>query len=323
MKILVLSNPGAARARRGIPALREALPASDGVAHHVTEDPAALPALLCHDRWEPDDLLVLNGGDGTVQHALTLLLAGCPTPRLPRLACLPGGTTNMTAFDLNAHRRFAPCLETLRQAARPGAGPMPAPRSVVRVSAPGGAAGGRCGLFFGAGTIVQGIEYFHARIRRNGGGHEMGAGAALLRALWGIARQQPPFDAPLAVALRAPELLPGQGCGPRPVAVRLLLVTTLDRLFLGIRPYWGAGPGALKATLVDHAAHRLVRRMPRLLRGRPDATMTPAFGYHSARLDRLSLRFRGSFTLDGELFAADPQEVVDVSATERVKFLPL
>jgi len=323
VSVLVISNAGAARARRGLPALRAALPDSDGVLHRVTEQPEELVSLVGHDRWRPDDLIVVNGGDGSVQHVLTALLSRCPSERLPRLACLPGGTTNMTAYDVNAHRRFGDCANVLRRVLAPGEQVPPAPRSVVRVRARR-AGSAQLGLFFGIGTIVQGIEYFHARVRHNGGAHELGAGAALVRTLWGIARHQPPFSQPLEVRVRAPELMDGHGCEETPgkVSARLLFATTLDRLFLGIRPYWGTGAGPLKTTLVERRAPGFVSRMPRLLRGRPDRVMTAARGYHSAGLHDLTLTFDGSYTLDGELFT-NPDDTLDVSASDPVKFLPL
>lgn len=327
MTVLVVSNAGAARARRRVDALRQALP-EPAASHRITEHPQALLALVGHDRWRRDDLLVINGGDGSVQHALTALLGRCPPARWPAVACLPGGTTNMTAYDLNAHRDFGRCLGTLKRACAPGDPVPPAPRRVVRVSgvketAPGGEAPDQYGLFFGVGTIVQGIEYFHARIRRRGG-HELGAGAALVRTLWGIARHQEPFSEPLRVRMTPPALTGpdgGEGAAAE-LSVRLLLATTLDRLFLGIRPYWGSGTGALKATMVERRARGFLSRMPRLLRGRPDETMTPALGYHSGRVDRLSLTFHGPCTLDGELFG-NTDDPIDVCATEPVRFLRL
>jgi hypothetical protein len=325
VKVLVVSNASAARARRGVPALREALPESARTSNRITTRPDELITLVGHDRWEPDDLLVINGGDGSVQHALTALLGHCPATRLPRIACLPGGTTNMTAFDLNHHRRFGHCVETLRRATAPGETVAAAPRRVVRVGSPGAAASDtRYGLFFGMGTIVQGIEYFHQRIRHHAGGFELGAGAALVRTLWGIARQQPPFSLPLEVHIEACGL-PSESAGglcPGTVSLRLLLATTLDRLFLGMRPYWGTGAGALKATLVERRAPAFVTKVPRLLRGRPDHIMTAARGYHSGRVDGLALGFRGSYTLDGELFG-NSSDKINVSATEALRFLPL
>ncbi|MEQ8858157.1 MAG: diacylglycerol kinase family protein [Pseudomonadales bacterium] len=323
MTVVVVSNAGTPRARRQVPALRDALPESPGLQHRVTEHAADLDALVGHDRWNADDLLVINGGDGSVQHALTLLIRHCPGARWPVVACLPGGSTNMTALDLNATRRYRDAVENLAGLVR-RRGPLPvAPRPVVRVNGHGArdtAANG--GLFFGIGTIVQGVEYFHDQVKgclQGAGRHELAAGAALLRALWGIARRQPPFDEPVAAAIDAPSL----GLNPTAtLSLRLLFATTLDRLFLGMRPYWGDAAGAMKTTLVEGRAQHFIRRVPRLLRGRPDAGMDPANGYHSSRLDSLTLSFHGSYTLDGELFSGADDRMT-VSATTPVRFLPL
>ncbi len=318
--VLAVSNAAAARGRRGIGALRDALSGSAGVDHRVTETPEQVRCLVGHDRWRPDDLLVVNGGDGSVQLALTALLAHCPPEKQPRIACLPGGTTNMTAFDINGHRRFGDCLSTLRRAIAPAGGVPPAPRRVVRVQRRGGGAEeARCGLFFGIGTIVQGIEYYHARLRGRTGSGELGPGMAMARTLWGMAHHQPPFAEPLGVRIHT---APAGATEGDAVAARLLLATTLDRLFLGMRPFWGEGSSPLKFTLVERRAPAFVGNLPRLLSGHPGRRMSPRFGYHSRRLDALTLVFRGVYTLDGELFA-NSGDTIDVSATHPVRFLPL
>jgi len=315
MKTVILSNAATPRARRAVPALRDALPESAGVDHLVSDDAAAADALLAGERWQADDLLVINGGDGSVQRALSVLLASGSAASLPRIACLPGGSTNMTAYDLNRHRRMAECLTTLRRLAATPAAVPPQARPVVRVQA---GATAHCGLFFGAGTIVQGVEYFQERLRGDGGRHELAAGAALARTVWGIARSEPPFAAPLTATVCAAPLWPEATA----LSLRLAFATTLDRLFLGIRPYWGDGDGALKVTAVERRAPGFVRRLPRLLRGRPDSAMTRSNGYHSGRSSALDLGFRGSYTLDGELFPAAGDRM-RVSATEPVRFVPL
>lgn len=319
MTVVLITNAATARARRNYPALRDALPESATRYHWVTESPDEMDTLVGHDRWRQEDLLVINGGDGSVQHALSLLLARCPVERLPRIACLPGGSTNMTAYDVNRHRRFSHCVSSLQRIVERFDEPVCRPRPVVQVEA--GDRPMRCGLFFGLGTIVEGIDYFKTHVRHRGGAQEMGAGVALARALWGIARNQPPFAEALQVQLRAPGLYPADGTDGT-VTVRLLFATSLERLFLGMRPYWGSGSGALKATLVEQRAEHLLRRMPRLLRGRPDRHMTPAGGYHSARLDGLEMAFGGAYTLDGELFPTSDARIT-VSATDPVRFVPL
>jgi diacylglycerol kinase (ATP) len=333
--VVIISNPSAARSRRRVEALRQALPDSATLSHCVTVQSAELAKLVGHDQWQPADLLVVNGGDGSVQHVLTELLNNCPAARLPRVACLPGGSTNMTAFDINAHRSFQRCLATLGIVA--AGTPDPAAtaagtRPVVRVVAEGSDGRARYGLFFGIGTIVQGIEFFHQRVRPSGGVHELGAGVAMARAVWGIMRRQPPFAEPLRVAIGESRSGAARECAAgadgeewQTLAVRLLLVTALDRLFLGMRPYWGHaqdGDGGLKTTLVESRARRFLLSLPRLLSGRPGNGMTPEHGYRSGRTEHLRLRFDGSFTLDGELFA-NRGATMTVQSSVPVRFVPL
>ncbi|MEZ5558670.1 MAG: diacylglycerol kinase family protein [Pseudomonadales bacterium] len=306
MTVLTITNPRSRKAGGRLPALLAALPESPDLQHIVTRDSAELGAIFSARRWQPDDVLVINGGDGTTQRALTELANRCEAQRWPRVAVLPSGTTNMTAFDFNGHRGFRRCLEALGAALREPRSAPQRQRHLVTVELPGQRLSG---LFFGTGTIVQGIEYFHARVNPAGGGHELGAGIALLRTLWGISRRQPPFADALSLSLDAPTLRDaarGLGTAAAPdcaLAVRLFLVTGLERLFLGLRPYWHDSPDALRATLIEARAPRFLRSMPRLLRGRPDALMSAQQGYHSSAVCELRLRFDGPFTLDGELFA--------------------
>ena len=80
-----------------------------------------------------------------------------------------------------------------------------------------------------------------------------------------------------------------------------LVATTLDRLLLGSRPYWGGGrPGAVRVTWVEATAPHLLRHAPALLRG--DAGLSRVPGYESRSVERISLAFAGPYILDGEIF---------------------
>jgi hypothetical protein len=329
MSALVISNPQTRRARRRLTWLQQALPETEALRHRVTGDPHEGAKLVATTPWEPGDTLVVNGGDGTAQRMLTALLGSCPSQRRPRIALLPGGTTNMTAFDLNRHRSYRRCVATLRDALDDPA-PATRRRPLVQVGLP---EGDQYGFFFGAGTIVQGIEYFHRRIQPGGGRHELGAGLALLRTVWGIARRQPPFAEPLQLSLPAaslqaavadvqPPTPPHPAPHWHPLAARLCLVTSLYRLFLGIRPYWNHADAPLRATLVEASATAFLRSLPRLLRGRPGNALTPARGYHSSGLAVLDMRFRGPLTLDGELFSSDG-DTIRLRSSEPLSFLIL
>jgi hypothetical protein len=87
-----------------------------------------------------------------------------------------------------------------------------------------------------------------------------------------------------------------------------MLVSTIDRQFLGVSPYWGDGPGRLRFSAMRHRPQHLSRVVLPALRGRPSRWLQPEHGYRSANADQVDVDFAGGFTLDGELFAPPARE---------------
>src|SRR3546814_8975692 len=79
----------------------------------------------------------------------------------------------------------------------------------------------------------------------------------------------------------------------------LVLATTLERLVLGSRPFWGGGGGHLRFTAVAYPPQGLLRHARRVLYGGEDRAL-PA-GYLSRASDRIALAMDCPFTLDGEI----------------------
>ena len=100
----------------------------------------------------------------------------------------------------------------------------------------------------------------------------------------------------------------------------LILATTLERLMLGLDPFWGAGPGTLRFTSVLFPPARLGRALLPMLRGRPRPWMTQA-GYASRRVDRLAIRTACPMVFDGQIITPDPEVPVVLSGDRRVVFL--
>jgi len=325
MSVVTLSNPNSRSAAKHLGALHAALPTNAQTTHFVTESMAELDHLIANHPWQSHETLVINGGDGSVQRVLTLLRARLDFALWPRIAILPAGHTNMSAYDVNLHRQFDHCLNRLSTMTNQDTKENVHHQPVVQVEN-----GGKqnLGFFFGIGTIVSGIEYFHAQLRPMGGGHEVGAALALLRTLWGILRKQPPFAESLPVTMpsrpvsKTTDHSTDFGTSPiHPIRVRLCLVTTLQRLFLGMRPYWGTHKAPLRATLVEERATQFLLNLPRLMRGRPNCDMTIPSGYHSENLNDLALNFTGPYTLDGELFNNVGE--LKINATPPLRFLKL
>ena len=101
----------------------------------------------------------------------------------------------------------------------------------------------------------------------------------------------------------------------------LLMACTLDRLFAGLRPFWGRGPGGVRFTGIAGGARDLWRSLPGILRGRPGARVTEDEGYLSRNVKCAQLRMDCGFTVDGELVEPDGGRILSVTADDEVGFV--
>ena len=117
--VALLSNPNSTGNRAILPEVRAYCAETADVFHyevdHVDEIAKALETIA---RVKPK-VLVINGGDGTVQAALTELHQGGyfgETP--PPVAVLPNGKTNLIALDLGAEGNPLKALERIVEMAK-------------------------------------------------------------------------------------------------------------------------------------------------------------------------------------------------------------
>lgn len=301
------SNPHARHTRVQLAELRPRMQALD-IAPLAGEDAADWVRVLAAAALGPEDLLVVHGGDGTLQVILTALGRVLPVVRWPTLALLPAGGTNMTAYDGGGRQSFAEALDGLEAMLRGQRPRLERRRPVLRVADGDDV---HYGFFFGAGAIVRGIEFYHREIARGAVGDEFASGLTLLRGAWGIARRDRRFiDASHAVFE-----VEGQHVDQD---LLMFFATTLDRLFMGIRPYWGGGTGGMHTTWIRADVRHFFWRLPRLLRR--GGGLTPEQGYNSRDIDALTLRLNGPYTLDGELFPA-PASALTLQAEGPVRIL--
>ncbi len=297
----LISNPHSGRNRKQLDAICRIVADYPNVHHRPTQGAGEIPAVLAEFGSRPIDVLAINGGDGTIARILTELLVQRPFATLPRLALLPGGTTNMNAGDVGLRGNL---VKAVRRLCEWSTGAQTSfetlQRPVLRVTGGDGQAA-VCGMFFGAGAIMQGIEYCRSNVHTKGVGNEIGPGLAMLRTIWGIARRDRRFLQPVAMAVQRND----DPANPMR-EILIMLVSSLDRLFLGLRPYWGKETAPLHATLVLDPAGRFLRNLPALLRGRPNRHVTEANGYYSHNAERIRLTMDGMWTLDGELYQATP-----------------
>jgi diacylglycerol kinase family enzyme len=285
------------------------------VAHEETDSASSLPAALARLARRDLDLLVINGGDGTLQHALTEILARRAFDRLPVVALLPGGRTNMAALDLGCDRDPVRGLEALLADTRAGRlGSRFVDRPVLRVERDRGRRV-ECGTFFGVGMIQRAITTTHRIFppgRSQGG---LGAGLMTLALVTkAIAHPRDGILQPDKLQIRVDgETLAGG-------EYYLAIATTLQRLFWRFDPFWGPGSGPVRFTCVRSDAKRIWAAAPGILRGRPGRIARPANGYTSRRAERVQMLFDSGFTIDGEIFECRPDEYVTLAGDRRLTF---
>jgi hypothetical protein len=311
----VLNNLRAGRSRKQVARVLEVLRRYPDVVHVETESVRVLPEALGELTRREVDLLVVNGGDGTLQYVLTELLDTQDLPTLRFVAPLRGGRTNMTAGDLGADPRPTRGLVALLDAIAQGRlDERLVARPVLRVES-NRRSGVQYGMFFGAGMISRAVALVH-RTFPPGQQGVFGAGlvtGALLAKVF--TRPSDGILTPDKAAITFDGRLLGDA------EFYLLIASTLSHLFLNMRPFWGTGPGGVRATAIASRAMRSFVAAPGILRGRPRPWVTPENGYESANAQRVRIAMGCGFTIDGELFAPEPDEVVNLCADRRLTFV--
>jgi diacylglycerol kinase (ATP) len=320
MRVAVVSNPRSERNRRrgGLGDVEDCLCRFPEVLHRRFEDGADLGAIAAELARREVGLVVANGGDGTVQGLLTALLAGSAYPSPPALAVLPRGMANMTARDVGLGTRRAGALARLIEAARrDGLGPHLVRRRVLKVDHDPGRPAER-GLFFGAAGICDAIRLCTGRMHRGGLKGEWSHAATVLAVLGRAA-----VCGPAALGIGGEEVGVRLDGGPTERGLRsVVLATTLERLVLRSRPFWGVGSGPVRFSAFAHPPEGLVRHAPRILYGREPRRL-PAPTYRSAGARRVELDLARPFTIDGQFFAPAPGRPVVITAEEEVRFVRL
>jgi hypothetical protein len=294
-RIGVLINPLSGGNLRGLEEIRRLIDDYPQVIHCDVQTPHDVLAALRDFARREVELLAVNGGDGTVQAVLTGLYNHQPFEHQPLLAVLQSGTTSMTARDVGFTGSRIRSLKKLFKWAFTGESPpRVVERPVLQVQAPGHQT--RYGMFFGTAGIYQGIQYFHRNVSTRGLRGEIGPGLTIIRFLWSAARRRSDFipAVPITVAL--------DDQPPQQLDALVVLVSSLERLFLGLYPYWGSESGPLHYTAVRARPHRLLRALPSILRGRRGPYGTPENGFHSHNAHEIRLNLDHGFTLDGQLY---------------------
>ena len=311
----LISNPGSGHNRNQFTRIAERIDRCDYIQHRITRSTDDILPVLRDFADAGIDTLAINGGDGTASAVLGQLLESGLFPTLPHIALLPGGTANMNAGDIGvkgklaaAVNRFCLWCETPERTT-----PPIAERALLRVASAAGPV--RHGMFLGGGAIIHGTEYAHENIHSRGLRDDFSLALGTLRTVWGLSRSDPAFNrhVPLGISI--------DGAAPHTLDTVILVISTLQRLAFGMRPFWSNEPGDVRITVFEKGCSRFVRTFVSIIRGKPSKNAVPAQGYRSHNANRLDLALQGDLNLDGEIFSADGE--VTITATPKLAFLQL
>jgi diacylglycerol kinase family enzyme len=266
-------------------------------------------------------VLVINGGDGTVQAAITEMLNGGhfgDTP--PPVAVLPNGKTNLIAFDLGAGADPIRSLERVLELARSDLDPHIVERELIALS--DGTPLGKpvVGMFLGGAGLADTMLFCRNKIYPLGLPNGVAHVITFLVGLFGLifGRGLLPTVWPVRVSVPLHEQLNGR--------FAVLMVTTLDRLLLlnDASSAAAASPraGALQLLVIERRLFSVLRAMlaavfGRLGRGRLS-------GVHVERGDEIRIEGdNSSVILDGELFEIRRDRPVVLKSTAPMSFLRL
>jgi diacylglycerol kinase family enzyme len=319
-RVALLSNPRSTGNRSLLPRVRSFCAAHKDIFHYEVEHVDQIGAALRTIAMVKPKVLVINGGDGTVQATLTEIHNGGhfgDSP--PPVAVLPNGKTNLIAQDLGAVGDPLGALEKVLELARSDLDPHIVRRELIALS--GGTEDGLpvLGMFLGGALLADTMLYCRHKLYPrfpNPVAHALALMLGLLAVVIGrFARYVPQRKMPLRVSFTRNGELRGH--------FAVLMVTTLQRVLFGTHmPGEGQRTGAMQLIVIERSLGALLGALIAAIRGRLGRGRLR--GVHLERGDEIRIEGEhSSVILDGELFEADCGRPIVLKPTAPVTFLRL
>jgi hypothetical protein len=240
--------------------------------------------------------LFISSGDGTIQEILTHIAERKLFGELPRLGLLPHGTTNLTAADLGLkYRSIAAQAGFLRSLAANDLRLRP----TIRCANPGDGKV-RHGMFVGTGAVALGTLFCQQAFNAKGVKGQWATFATLASAVAKTLFSAPDpndetrLDRAYDITVDADGKRMAQG--PQ----LLQLSTTLEKLVLNTKPFWGGKTGPIRTSIFPYPVPSVVRWLLPVMYGGEDRTPPP--GSSSFCSGNLAISSKVMFVIDGEFF---------------------
>lgn len=258
------------------------------------------------------DTLILAGGDGTMQAAITSSINRRRFQQSPSYVALPCGMTNVIANDCGLQGPPATSLDNFLW--RRGRG------EISRVERPliGMQLSERqdpiYGFFLGAGLFHTAVQFSRDNVQKMGAKRSFALALSVAGFILKTALDNANGPAPLPAQIRNAkgELIDRD--------LSMILMTTLTRLSAGIFPFWGEGEAPMNVMTIEFPREKMLIAALSVLRGR-SRPWFPEAGYNSWKSEEIRMRFDGPVVFDGEIFHTAPGEDLILKVSEKAAFL--
>ena len=318
-RVALLSNPRSTGNLSLLPRVRAFCALHKDIFHYEVEDVDQIGTALRTIALIEPRVLVINGGDGTVQAALTEIYNGRQFgDNPPPVAVLPSGKTNLIALDLGAQGDPIDTLERLIALAQGDLSPHIVARELIALRSSENGDRPVIGMFLGGAGLADTMLYCRNKIYPlglpNGLSHVITAIALLAKMfLKAKASFLPPDPEPLSFSVRKDGAIYGR--------FSLLVVTTLDKLLLS-GDLSGKTPGALKLLAIEERPVSLIRAFAASLGGKLGRAKLR--GVHFEEADEITIESDSSnVILDGETFRAEPGRPINLRPALPLSFVKL
>ncbi|MFT9099366.1 MAG: acylglycerol kinase family protein [Zymomonas mobilis subsp. pomaceae] len=320
--VALLSNPQSTGNRAKLPDIRHFCVQESDIFHYEVEAVEQIGDALSSIAKTRPSVLVVNGGDGTVQTVLTALYTGQYFEKhmVPPVAVLPNGKTNLIALDLGAEGDPVIALKKIMEISRGEIKNHIVKRELIALSDDSGKPP-VLGMFLGGAGLADLIIYCRDTIYPlglpNGISHVIAAFALLISLFTRVPLAFLPRSArPISVSLIRQGQIKGN--------FSLLVVTTLERLLVGTHVFQQTPQdmGSMKLMMVDQNPFHLIHAVAVGIAGRLGKRNIK--GVHLEQGDEILIAGeRSNLILDGEVFHADNEHPITLRHTEPISFVKL
>jgi diacylglycerol kinase (ATP) len=259
--------------------------------------------------------LFISSGDGTIQEILTHVAERSPFATQPNIILLPHGTTNLSANDVGFRSHAVEAQARFMRALAPC---EIATRNTIRCLNPGDGKL-RHGMFVGTGAVAVATRYCQQAFNDQGIKGQWAVAGTLLTAVRKYLFSKPDpidesrFDRPFPITVAANGRRYAEG------GQLLQMSTTLDRLVLNTRPFWGGRTAAIRTSVFPYPVPSVLRWMLPVMYGRETRRSPP--GSVSFCSDSLEVSARDIFVIDGEFFPPPTDEPLKMETGPLFRFV--